>query len=83
MISISPQAGQPTVPKLFPSIQIAGQVPAPIGNLARTSTRPYLNENLLRDINLAEVNGLPEKLSLMAEIFNVPLEILAFSSRLV
>ena len=46
MISISPQAGQETVLILSPNIQIAGHVPTPTGSLARTSTLPYLKENL-------------------------------------
>ena len=46
MISISPQAGQETVLKLSPNIQIAGHVPTPAGIFALTSTLPYLNEYL-------------------------------------
>ena len=64
IMSVSPHAGQSVVPKedekyppgsfiFFPNIQIAGQVPASIGNLALTSTRPYLNANL--EFNRAEV----------------------------
>ena len=40
MMSISPQAGQPTLSMPAPSIQMAGQVPRPVGSFARTSTRP-------------------------------------------
>ena len=40
MMSISPQVGQPTWSMFVPSIQMAGQVPLPVGSLARTSTRP-------------------------------------------
>ena len=45
-MSISPQAGHPTVSKFSPSIQNAGQIPLPVGSAMRASTVPYLNANL-------------------------------------
>jgi hypothetical protein len=54
-MSISPQAGQPTVEILFPNVQIAGHVPTPAGSFALISALPYLKENLSFDNNLAEV----------------------------
>ena len=42
MMSISPEAGQPTEVMLLPSIQKAGHMPELDGALMRASTRPYL-----------------------------------------
>jgi len=55
MISISPQAGHPLEFKLLPNIQIAGQIPLPEGNLARTSILPYVNSCLPQVIILVDV----------------------------
>ena len=55
MMSISPQVGQPTWSMFVPSIQMAGQVPLPVGSFARTSTRPYRNSKRPRVLMLAEV----------------------------
>ena len=41
MMSISPEAGQPTWVMLLPSIQNAGQVPIDEGIAMRASMRPY------------------------------------------
>ena len=40
---------------LSPSVQIAGQVPTPVGTLALASILPYLKEYLPFDNNLADV----------------------------
>ena len=55
MISISPVRGQPTEGKFLPSIQKADQAPLPTGGFIRASTFPYLKENLLSVLILAEV----------------------------
>lgn len=55
MISISPQAGQPTVPMLWPSIQMAGQEPRTSGIRALTSMRPYCHCAFWRVTSRAEV----------------------------
>jgi len=42
MMSISPDAGQPTWGRLAPSIQNAGQAPRKAGSFMRASMRPNL-----------------------------------------
>ena len=55
MMSISPQAGQPTWGKLAPSSQKAGQIPMPEGSRMRASQRPSPCSNLARVLIRAEV----------------------------
>ena len=54
-MSISPQAGQPTVFIFEPNNHNAGQVPPPSGSFALISTVPYVKSNLFKEINLADV----------------------------
>ena len=56
-MSISPQSGQPIVPILDPNIQIAGQDPLPLGNLALISNFPYFHECLPAVFNRPEVKS--------------------------
>ena len=41
MMSVSPDAGQPTLEMLLPSIHQPGHVPCVAGSLMRASMRPY------------------------------------------
>ena len=55
MTSISPLAGQPTLPMSSPSIQNAGHMPWPRGTFIRVSTCPYVGVNLPEVLSRAEV----------------------------
>jgi hypothetical protein len=59
MMSISPQAGQFTVPMSFPSIQKAGQIPCPRGSFKRASNFPCACSKRRWVVRRAEVYSRP------------------------